>query len=237
MKVITFAGAHACGKTAVILKTAELLAEQGMVTGVMKLDCIASEDDRIYGRAGIPVVKYLSGNTCPDHYFASRICEVFDWGKEQELDILITESAGLCGRCAPHIREIPAVCVIDSLSGITAPFKAGPMLKYADYIVVTKGDLVSPAEREVFYHHIRMANSRAGVSFINGLSGQGAYRLADFISRAEPVEEIQNSFLRFSMPAAVCTFCSGQMKVGVSGPGGRIKWQDKKRTEEVSYDV
>ena len=33
--------------------------------------------------------------------------------------MLITESAGLCNRCSPHISEIPAVCVIDSLSGAT----------------------------------------------------------------------------------------------------------------------
>ena len=70
--------------------------------------------------------------------------------KGEKLDLLITESAGLCGRCSPHIRDIPAVCVIDCLSGITAPQKIGPMLRYADFIAVTKGDLVSPAEREEF---------------------------------------------------------------------------------------
>ncbi len=105
--------------------------------------------------------------------------------------MLVTESAGLCGRCAPHIRGIPAVCVIDCLSGITAPFKAGPMLKYADFIAVTKGDLVSPAEREVFLHYIHQANPRARVSFMNGLTGQGAYRLADDMLRGEEIEEIR----------------------------------------------
>lgn len=227
MRMITFAGAHACGKTAVILKTAELLAGRRLSVGVMKLDCISSEDDRIYERAGIPAVKYLSGNICPDHHFASLAGEVFSWGRERGLDVLITESAGLCGRCAPHIRELPAVCVIDCLSGITAPLKMGPMLKYADFIAVTKSDLISPAEREVFLYYIRLANPRARVCFINGLSGQGAYRLADFILEAEETEEIRGKYLRFTMPAAVCSFCAGQMEIGVSGAGGRIKWPER----------
>ena len=150
MKMITVAGAHACGKTSVILKTAELLLKENCRPGVMKLDCISSEDDRIYSTAGITNVKYISGNICPDHYFADSISDIFQWGLKEKLDLLITESAGLCGRCSPHIRDIPAVCVIDCLSGITAPQKIGPMLRYADFIAVTKGDLVSPAEREEF---------------------------------------------------------------------------------------
>ena len=141
----------------------------------------------------------------------------------EKLDLLITESAGLCGRCSPHIRDIPAVCVIDCLSGITAPQKIGPMLRYADFIAVTKGDLVSPAEREVFLHNIRLANRKARVSFINGLTGQGAYRLASFIRESAEEETIDGKFLRFTMPSAVCSFCAGQMQLQQKGNGGRIK--------------
>lgn len=71
MRVVTFAGAHACGKTAVIMKAVQNLKEQGIHAAVMKLDCISSEDDKIYERAGITTVKYLSGNTCPDHFLCS----------------------------------------------------------------------------------------------------------------------------------------------------------------------
>ena len=223
MKMITVAGAHACGKTSVILKTAELLLKENCRPGVMKLDCISSEDDRIYSAAGITNVKYISGNICPDHYFADSISDIFQWGLKEKLDLLITESAGLCGRCSPHIRDISAVCVIDCLSGITAPQKIGPMLRYADFIAVTKGDLVSPAEREVFLHNIRLANRKARVSFINGLTGQGAYRLASFIRESAEEETIDGKFLRFTMPSAVCSFCAGQMQLQQKGNGGRIK--------------
>ena len=223
MKLVTFAGAHACGKTAVILKTARLLQAHGMKAGVIKLDCISSDDDRVYDAAGIPNRKYLSGNICPDHFFAREIEEIFFWGHSESLDVLFTESAGLCGRCAPHISGVPAVCVIDCLSGITAPSKLGPMLRLADFIAVTKGDLVSPAEREVFLYHIRLANRTAHICFINGLSGQGAYRLSDHICRAGDTDSVGDRHLRFTMPSAVCTFCSGQTLIATRGPGGRIK--------------
>lgn len=224
MKLITFAGTHACGKTSVILKAGEFLKNKGKTVGVMKLDCISSGDDEIYRKNSIPVIKCISGNMCPDHFFASHINEFFEWGKSQKLDVLITESAGLCGRCAPHLRNVSAVCVIDCLAGISSPFKAGPMLFYADYIAVTKGDLVSPAEREVFLHNIKLANSRARVNFINGLSGQGSLRLSDFIFSSDEIHSVSDKFLRFTMPCASCNFCSGQTWVGNNKSNGRIKW-------------
>ncbi len=224
MKLITFAGSHASGKTSVILKTCEHLFAANLSVGVMKLDSISTDDDKIYMANNIKILKYISGNVCPDHYFASHITETFNWGLSQKLDVLITESAGLCGRCAPHIRNVPAVCVIDCLAGISAPYKTGPMLFFADYIVVTKGDLVSPAEREVFLRNIHYANSRAKVSFINGLSGQGSSRLSSFIKSSVEIESIKDKFLRFTMPSASCNFCSGQTWVGNSSAGGRIKW-------------
>ena len=223
MKVITFAGSHASGKTSVILKTCEQLSSTGLKAGVMKLDCISTDDDKIYNENKIEALKYISGNVCPDHFFASHISETYEWARSKKLDVLITESAGLCGRCAPHMRNVPAVCIIDCLSGIDAPFKTGPMLFYADYIVVTKGDLVSPAEREVFLRNIHYANSRAKVSFINGLSGQGASKLSNFIKNSENIYSIKDKYLRFSMPSASCNFCSGQTWVGTSKASGRIK--------------
>ena len=223
MRIATFAGMHASGKTSIILKTIALLNGSGLKAGVMKLDCLLSSDDSIYRNAGIPVIKYISGNVCPDHYFADSLPEVCKWGLENHLDVLITESAGLCGRCAPHLKKIPAVCIIDCLSGITAPEKIGPMLRLADYIVITKGDLISPAEREVFFTNVRLSNRHARISFINGLSGQGAYRLASYIRESSSAQSIEGRTLRFTMPSAVCTYCAGQIMIKDVTGGARIK--------------
>ncbi len=223
MKLVTLAGAHACGKTAVILKTAERLKKQGLRCGVVKSDCIYSDEDERYEAAGLPHRKLLSGNMCPDHFFASRVPEVFAWGLQEGLDVLFTESAGLCGRCAPHIRGVAAVCVIDCLAGVSAPKKAGPMLLYADHVIVTKGDLVSPAEREVFLFHVQQANPKASVSFVNGLTGQGAWKSAAFLLQQPETETLFGKHLRFTMPSAQCAFCAGQTVLSLPGPGGRIK--------------
>ena len=42
-------------------------------------------------------------------------------GEKEERSLLIVESAGLCNRCAPHLKGCLAVCVIDNLSGINTP--------------------------------------------------------------------------------------------------------------------
>ncbi len=44
-------------------------------------------------------------------------------GRKKKLDLLITESAGLCNRCSPYIDGITSICVIDNLSGVNTPKK------------------------------------------------------------------------------------------------------------------
>ena len=170
--MITVSEPPSSGKTSVILQTAQHLK---LKIGVVKFDCLTSFDRERYAQYGIEARVGFSGKLCPDHFFISNIQEAFAWGKRRGFDILITESAGLCNRCSPHIRGIPAICVIDNLSGINTPRKLGPMLKFADIVVVTKGDIVSQAEREVFAYDIRQMNSRAQVLSVNGVTGQGAF--------------------------------------------------------------
>jgi Ni2+-binding GTPase involved in maturation of urease and hydrogenase len=81
MKLVTIAGPPSCGKTAVILKTIVELQGLDVATGVVKFDCLATDDDKLYAAAGIPVQKGLSGSICPDHYFASNIEEAVAWGR------------------------------------------------------------------------------------------------------------------------------------------------------------
>ena len=88
------------------------------------------------------------------------------------------------------------------------------MLKMADVVVVTKSELVSQAEREVFRFKIQQVNPRAAVLFINGITGQGADKLAFFLSSAKAVKSTAKLKLRFSMPSALCSYCLGETRVG-----------------------
>lgn len=123
MNLVTISGPPSSGKTSVIIKTIAALQQRNLQVGVVKFDCLYTDDDVLYEKLGVPVKKGLSGALCPDHYFVSNIEEVVQWGLEQEVDVLITESAGLCNRCSPYIKEIQAICVIDNLSGINTPKK------------------------------------------------------------------------------------------------------------------
>ncbi|MDP4177340.1 MAG: GTP-binding protein [Bacillota bacterium] len=222
MKLITVSGPPSSGKTSVILRVIQILKENYKI-GVIKFDCLSSLDNILYEKAGIPVKVGLSGNLCPDHFFVSNIEECVQWGIESKLDLLISESAGLCNRCSPHIKDVLAICVIDNLSGINTPKKIGPMLKLADIVIVTKGDIVSQAEREVFAFKIKQSNPKANIIFINGITGQGAYDLSKYVETAADIDKIDGKRLRFTMPAALCSYCLGETKIGSDFQTGNIK--------------
>ena len=244
MKLTIVSGPPSSGKTSVILKTAEALKQKGISVGVVKFDCLYTDDDILYEKAGIPVKKGLSGALCPDHFFASNIEGVVKWGLEKNLDLLITESAGLCNRCSPYLEGVQGVCVIDNLSGINTPKKIGPMLKSADLVVITKGDIVSQAEREVFAAKVSMVNPKAMVIHVNGLSGQGAYELGMLLSEARTrknpsenleITSVQGMKLRFPMPSAMCSYCLGETRIGEDYQMGNTKkmdWEEKENAEK-----
>lgn len=227
MNLITISGPPSSGKTSVILKTIQALHQRDLKVGVVKFDCLYTDDDLLYEKAGVPVKKGLSGSLCPDHYFVSNIEEVVQWGRGEDLDVLITESAGLCNRCSPYIRDIKAICVIDNLSGINTPKKIGPMLKSADIVVITKGDIVSQAEREVFASKVHSVNSKAITMHINGLTGQGAYELSTLLyDENENIETVKGKELRFSMPSALCSYCLGEKRIGEDYQMGNVRKMD-----------
>lgn len=226
MFLITVSGPPAAGKTAIILKAIETLRTKGKNVGVVKLDCLSTHDDVLYKKKGVEVKVGLSGNLCPDHYFVANIEACLQWGRGRNFGILISESAGLCNRCSPHIKGILSVCVIDNLMGVNAPNKIGPMLKMADVAVITKGDIVSQAEREVFAFRVRQANSRCIIINVNGITGQGAHELCSLFLENdfdESAESLTGSRLRFSMPAALCSYCLGETKIGEDFQMGNVR--------------
>lgn len=225
MKIITVSGPPSSGKTSVILRTAALLRDKLRV-GVVKFDCLSTADDALYEKQGIPVRVGLSGGLCPDHFFISNIADCADWAARAGLELLVSESAGLCNRCSPHIQGLLAVCVVDALSGVGTPRKIGPMLKFADAVVVTKGDIVSQGEREVFAFKVRQANPRAKILFVNGISGQGAFDLAKLFADAAEADTLEQRRLRFTMPAALCSYCLGQTRIGAEYQMGNVKKMD-----------
>lgn len=223
LKAVTVSGPPSSGKTSVILKTVRELRKSGLSVGAVKFDCLSSDDAKRYEGEGIPVRTALSGSLCPDHFFVSNVDECVAWGVNNAFDFLFIESAGLCDRCSPHIQGTAAVCVIDNLSGVNTPGKIGPMLKLADIVVITKGDIVSQAEREIFALKARQANPSAVVLHVSGITGQGACELASLLMESGEASSLSGRSLRFSMPSALCSYCLGETRIGREHQMGNVR--------------
>ncbi len=65
MNLVTFSGPPSVGKTSVILKVIESFKNRGLKVGVVKFDCLYTDDDILYEKAGVEVRKGLSGGLCP----------------------------------------------------------------------------------------------------------------------------------------------------------------------------
>ncbi|MFH1060577.1 MAG: GTP-binding protein [Pseudomonadota bacterium] len=146
-----------------------------------------------------------------------------DWGRHHQAAVLIVETAGLCLRCAPHVEGVLAVTVLDSLGGLDAPGKIGPMLALADLVVLTKGDLVSQAEREVLLHGIAAVNPGATVLAVNGLTGTGSLLLMRRILAWPDSEAVGSRRLRHDMPAGICSYCTGERRIGRDYQTGNVE--------------
>jgi Ni2+-binding GTPase involved in maturation of urease and hydrogenase len=148
---------------------------------------------------------------CPDHFTIYNTEEMLHWAEAEGADVLLNETAGLCLRCAPYPDKCLAVCVIDVTTGPNTPLKVGPLLTTADIVVMTKGDIVSQAEREVFRERVLDVNPDCMVVEANGLTGKGASEITEFIEAGTNV--CDNMVLRHNPPLAICSLCTGETRI------------------------
>lgn len=212
MQLIMCAGPPTSGKTTVLKQAARRLLARGARLAYLKIDVqYAEEDERFRDELGIPARKIYSGDLCPDHAGVLVLGDAVDWAQAQGADLLIVETAGLCLRCAPYIEGALGIVVLEATSGMNLPRKIGAMLALADFAVLTKIDLVSQAEKEVFRANIQDA-ARLDVIETDALHGIGIDRVVARIRRAPPLPE--KLMLRGSPPVATCTICAGKRDIG-----------------------
>lgn len=204
MKFLIFAGTPGSGKTSLIKYVVEELKNDFKLFFV-KFDCLRTTDDERIGKEyKIPAVKKLAGELCPDHYTALEIPKILK--ENQDKDIIILETAGLCLRCSPYVKEGTGINVLDITSG--DPSRYGPILTDADVVAISKGDLISQAEREIFRAKILKVNPKAKLVETNGLTGEGAIDIVDYI-KLSPEIVSEKLTLKHSMPSAICGYCYG----------------------------
>ncbi len=204
MKLIIFAGTPGSGKTSIIKYVIQELKDNFKLFFV-KFDCLrTSDDERIAKEYKIPAVKRLAGELCPDHYTALEVPKIIK--ENQNKDIIILETAGLCLRCSPYVKEGLGINVLDITSG--DPSRYGPILTDADVVAISKGDLISQAEREIFRAKILKVNSNTKIAEINGLTGEGSIDIAEYIKLSPDIMS-KKLTLKHSMPSALCGYCYG----------------------------
>ena len=224
MKVVICAGPPTSGKTTVLRQTIKKLQQKGRKVAYFKIDVqFADEDEVIRKELGIPTSKVYSGDLCPDHCNVIVLGDAMKWAEKQGSDILVVETAGLCLRCSPYIENSLGLVVLEATSGMNLPRKIGPMLTLADIAIVTKIDLVSQAEREVFRFNI---NDAAKVNIIetDALHGINIDRLVKKIE--ESCETVPPLFLRGNPPVGTCTICVGKKEIGMEAHFGVLRTMD-----------
>jgi Ni2+-binding GTPase involved in maturation of urease and hydrogenase len=224
LKMVVVAGTPGSGKTSVLMHAVKDLIRAGAAPALVKIDCMWTEDDLRFKRLGLPVAVGLSKDMCPDHYAIYNVDEMLGWAKEQGAGILLNETAGLCLRCAPYPDQALAICGIDVTTGPNSPLKVGPLLTTADAAVMTKGDLVSQAEREVFRERILEANPGCRIIEANGLTGKGSAEIAELILGWPEISGEMT--LRHNPPLAICTLCTGELRVSKNYHRGMLRHLD-----------
>lgn len=229
-KVVLFSGSSAVGKTTLIRKMIPMLTAKGKLPGVCKIDCLHTDDTQVYRSLNVPCVAGLSGDICPDHFLVSNLPELLHWLKEKNCDLLIVETAGLCHRCSPATQRMIAGCVLDCTSSCKTPAQLGPMLTQADFIVLTKIDMVSQAELEIICWKIGQLNPFAVIFRVDALGGYGIEPLAQWILEQETCRDYEGDLLRHTMPSGVCSYCIGEQRVGSAfqqGVVGKIRFEEE----------
>lgn len=222
MKLVIFAGPPTCGKTTVIRQVIKRMIAKRLKPSFVKIDVLyADEDESIYNEFGIPSKKIYSGELCPDHCNVVILDEVVEWAEKVGSDYLFVETAGLCLRCSPYVENSLGVVVLEATSGMNLPRKIGPMLTLADISVITKIDLISQAEREVFRYRVLESAKDVTVVETNALYGIGIEPIIRHILKTNDVEFPM--FLRGNPPVGTCTICVGKKEIGAKNHFGVLR--------------
>ena len=225
MKLIIIAGPPSAGKTAASKQIIRSLPD--IRAAYLKIDVVcATEDEEIREEFHIPSRKIYSGDLCPDHAGIMILDEAISWAMNERADMLIVESAGLCLRCTPYTTQSFGIVVLSAISGIQSPAKMAPMIALADIAVVTRIDLVSQAEKEVFREKIRGIRSDIDIVETNAVQGTGMRYLTRAIENAADITDPSIITLRGIPPLGVCTVCIGKKNIGWKNHSGVLRRLD-----------
>jgi Ni2+-binding GTPase involved in maturation of urease and hydrogenase len=83
------------------------------------------------------------------------------------------------------------------------------MVAHCDALVLTKTDLASQAECEVFSVAVRTVNPSCWMRTMSGLTGEGAAPVCAWLESLPDLELLDLEALRFALPRGHCSLCTG----------------------------
>jgi Ni2+-binding GTPase involved in maturation of urease and hydrogenase len=214
MKILIFAGPPSAGKTAVVRQVIRQFRNEKKIA-FLKIDVVrAFEDEELSAEFSIPARKVYSGDMCPDHTGIMVLRDAITWAEDLGAGMLIVESAGLCLRCTPYTTQSLGIVTLSAVGGVNSPLKMAPMIALADIAVVTKIDLISQAEKEVFRERVREVAPDVDIIETNAIQGTGLLYLMQAIRDAPEISDVDTILLRGTPPLGVCTICVGKKEIG-----------------------
>ena len=71
---------------------------------------------------------------------------------------------------------------------------------------------------------VQSVNPKATIMHVNGLNGQGAFELSTFIYKKDhQITTLEGRELRYPMPAALCSYCLGETRIGKAHQMGNVR--------------
>lgn len=226
MKLIIIAGPPSAGKTAVVRQIIRTFLPTTTIA-FLKIDVVrAFEDEELRQEFGIPAKKVYSGDLCPDHAGIMILQDALSWAQAEGAGLFIVESAGLCLRCSPYVTQSLGIIVLSAVSGMNSPLKMGPMVALADVAVITKTDLVSQSEKEVFREKTKEVAPGIDIVETNAVQGTGLRYLMRSIEALPHIADAASITLRGIPPLGVCTICVGKQQTGWQNHFGVVRKLD-----------
>ncbi|HII99407.1 MAG TPA: cobalamin biosynthesis protein [Methanoregula sp.] len=223
MKLLIIAGPPSAGKTAVTRQIIRHFSEKKKIA-FLKIDVVrAFEDEELKAEFNIPAKKIYSGDLCPDHTGIMVLQDAISWAEGLGSDLFIVESAGLCLRCSPYVTQSLGIVVLSAVSGMNSPLKMGPMIALADVAVITKTDLISQSEKEVFREKTKEVAPAIDIVETNAIQGTGLRYLMRSIDSLAEISDKKSITLRGVPPLGVCTICVGKRETGWQNHFGVVR--------------
>jgi hydrogenase nickel incorporation protein HypB len=186
VKVVNLMSAPGAGKTTVLERALDGLAEEGLRVGVLEGDVAGSFDADRLSVLHIPVVQLNTdngfGGEC--HLDANMVRSALPAVPLDEMDVLIVENVGnLVCPAEFRIGEDARIMVCSVTEGEDKPLKYPLMFRACELVVINKIDLLEHLDFDVdrLEANIKQVNHDATVMRVSAKTGEGIPAFRDWL--------------------------------------------------------